>query len=400
MRQIDLKEHRVVECQLSAGEHDLLMNEIDRLQISVRPVIGQDDVYQLGASSTVGAIDIGGLSIFIEPKIGIPQLLSLACYAMSKFRPQRELFDYPDQRALPDVLALALASAARRVFARGVLRGYLTEEEALYSVRGRIRFDEQIRRRFGVTPPVEVVHDEFTDDILSNRLVKTAADRLMRSQLRSASARDALGWVAGVLDSVSLVEFPPDAVPEVHFDRLNQYYMEVVSLSRLILQHVAIEAGRGDTLASGFLMNMNYVFQEFVTQALCEALGTSELVFREERTPTLDVETTIGLRPDLTWRHRSGFKFVGDVKYKNLTGERVPGSDLYQLLAYVSALNLPGGLLIYANGEAAEGVHHVRHSNKRLEVVALDLSGTLDQAIARVGWLADRVRALAKAAEF
>ena len=45
---------------------------------------------------------------------------------------------------------LALIAAARRAFGRGLLRGYLTEEEALHTVRGRIRFDEQIRRRYGI----------------------------------------------------------------------------------------------------------------------------------------------------------------------------------------------------------------------------------------------------------
>ena len=65
---------------------------------------------------------------------------------------------------------------------------------------------------------------------------------------------------------------------------------------------------------------------------------------------------------------------MGDVKYKNLTGSDVPQSDLYQLLAYVSAANLPGGLLVYAQGEVSEKVYYVRHANKRLEVAQLDLS--------------------------
>ena len=75
---------------------------------------------------------------------------------------------------MPDTLALALAAAARRAFVRGLLHGYRTEEEALHTVRGRIRFDEQMRRRSGVPLPVEVRYDEFTDDILENRLVKAA----------------------------------------------------------------------------------------------------------------------------------------------------------------------------------------------------------------------------------
>ena len=399
MRQIDLKEHREYEYRLSTKERDLLLNEADRLGISIQPVIGEPDRYTVRAGSIVGSMEIDGLSVLIEPKMGIPQLLSLACYAMSRFKPQRELFDYQDELALPDVLALALASAARRAFARGILHGYRFEEEALYTVRGRIRFDEQIRRRFGVAPPVEVRRDEFTDDILANQLVKAAARRLMASELRWPTSRAGLGWVEGVLDNVSAPVFAPAAVPDLRFDRLNQHYREVISLSRIILRHTAIEAGRGMSRASGFLMNMNLVFQEFVTQALREALQTSFLFFRERIISSLDVGGEVSLRPDLTWWDQSGCKFVGDVKYKNLTGSDVPQSDLYQLLAYVSAANLPGGLLVYAQGEVSEKVYCVRHANKRLEVAQLDLSGNLEDVLSRVDRLADRVDALCVAAE-
>ena len=85
---------------------------------------------------------------------------------------------------------------------------------------------------------------------------------------------------------------------------------------------------------------------------------------------------------------------MGDAKYKNLTDRPVPGADLYQLLAYATALDLPGGLLVYAQGEADTASYLGRHSGKRLDVVALDLSGTLDEVLERVDCIAARVQAL------
>ena len=161
-----------------------------------------------------------------------------------------------------------------------------------------------------------------------------------------------------------------------------------------MLRHSAYESGRGEVRASGFLMEMNDVFQEFVTQALREALGVSDRVFLEKTVDSLDAKNRIGLRPDLTWWDGPSCLFVGDAKYKNVTGGSVPNADLYQLLAYVTALDLPGGLLIYAQGEANEGTYHVRHSNKRLEVAALDLTGRLDEVLDRVRDLAKRVKRL------
>ena len=96
---------------------------------------------------------------------------------------------------------------------------------------------------------------------MANRLVKAAARRLGRMPLRSAAARRNIGWVTGILDTVSLVDFPRNDVPKVTFDRLNEHYRNVVELSRLVLQQNAFESRRGDVRASGFLMDMNKVFR-------------------------------------------------------------------------------------------------------------------------------------------
>ncbi len=399
-RQIDLREYEL------SGPHTLSVPERDALgqaipSITIEPVQGEEGAYTLTPSSTVGALEVGGLSVRVEPKIGIPKLLSLACYAMDAYRLQEgRPFDFEENTALPDALALALASHARRAFSRGLLHGYRTEEEALQTVRGRIRFAEQIRRRFGVPLPVEVRYDEFTDDVLANRLVKAAAVRLGTMRLRSRLARRGLGWILGTLDNVSLVSFPRNAVPEVEFDRLNEHYQGVVVLSRLILRHDAFESGRGAVRASGFLMDMNVVFQEFVTTALREALGVSDRTFCSDSRLTgdrriyLDDEGRVNLEPDLTWWQDGQCLFVGDAKYKAIKDKSVPNADLYQLLAYITALRLPSGMLIYAKGEEEPVIHKVTDSGKRLEIETLDLSGTLEEVLDRLRHLAQKVKAL------
>ena len=57
----------------------------------------------------------------------------------------------------------------------------------------------------------------------------------------------------------------------------------MVALARLVLRHGAFESGRGVVRASGFLMDMNNVFQEFLTQALREELGASPRTLRSDR---------------------------------------------------------------------------------------------------------------------
>ena len=393
MREINLREYeKSLGVPLSARERDLLRGTLP--SVTIEPASGVEGTYHLTPGSVVGAFETSGLSVLIEPKIGIAQLLSLACYAIGRIKFRAEDFRFPEECALPDILALALSAQARRAFSGGLLHGYRTEEEALMTVRGRIRLEEQLRRRFDSLLPVELQYDEFTNDILPNRLVKAAAHRLGRIRLRSPEARRSLGWVAGILDGVSLVEFPPARVPAVAFDRLTEHYRDVISMARLILSHGAFESGRGPVRASGFLMDMNVVFQEFLTQSLRDVLGALPDTLRSDRElqdVTLDHQGRVSLRPDLTWWDGPKCLFVGDAKYKNLTGTRVPNADLYQMLSYATALGLPAGLLVYAHGEADTASYTVRRSGTRLEVAALDLSGTLDEVQEHVRRIAEKV---------
>ena len=398
MRRLDLTEWR------TSAPHALTMDEREALRaalpsLAIDSAAGVEGKWTLTPDSMIGAVEAGDLSVLIRPKIGISQLLSLACYAIGKVKFQSSDFDFPEEYALPDALALALGKAARRAFLRGLLHGYIGREEALFTIRGRIRFDEQFRRRPGVLLPIEIRYDEFTDDILANRLVKAAAARLARAGLRSRRARNELRWVTGMLKGVSLCEWPPNSVPEVTFDRLNEHYQDVITLSCLVLRRGEFQAHRGGVRASGFLMDMNAVFQEFVTVALREALGLSEKDFRERGILSLDTDDRVNLRPDLVWRRAGRHVFVGDAKYKSIANGRIPNADLYQILAYTTALDLPCGLLVYAAGERRSASYTLRNSGTRLEVVALDLNGSLDDVLGSIEELAEQVHGMRDEAE-
>lgn len=395
---INLREYAPLDCQLTPAQLDLLLQHARALELSIEQLAADRRAVRLTAGARVGCVEIGDMSILIEPKIGIDQLLSLACYAMGVFKPQEQRpFDFEERRSLPDTLALALAAAARRAFAQGLLHGYRNDEQALQTVRGRIRIAEQLRRRFGAGLPIEVRFDEFTDDILENQLVRAAVGRLVAMPLRSRQARRELGWLAAMLEQVSALEFGPNDVPNVRFDRLNGHYRGVVGLARLVLRHSGFETGRGGIRAAGFLIDMTKLFQEFLTVALREALGASERTFPSDRDMPvvwLAEGDRLQLKPDLSWWDGRTCTFVGDAKYKKLSDSSAPNADLYQLLAYASALDLPGGLLVYAQGEAEPASFHVRHADRRLEVIALDLSGTLDAVLGGVDRVAEQVRRL------
>ena len=270
-------------------------------------------------------------------------------------------------------------------------------------MRGRIRFGDQIRRRFDIPLPVEVGFDDFTEDIEENRLLRTALHALGRMPVRSPRARRSVRALRPAFAAVEPGSYGRGAVPEITYTRLNEHYRPAVELARLIIESSSLELGRGEVAGTAFMIDMNEVFERFLRSALRTALRLREPQWPEgdrERRLTLDAAGEVHLIPDLMWRGEWSREpiFVGDAKYKRLAPARWPHADLYQMLAYCTAADLPSGLLVYAAGEEAEARHEIKHANKTIEVATLNLTGTPDAMLAEVERLAGTVKARRRSA--
>ena len=366
--------------------------------IDVAPSPDAAATYTLTPSSYVGALKIGELAVVIRPKIPIDRVMFLIAYAMDPKDWRRDSVQLDKAPDVLEAIALAFAHRTRQAIRRGLLQGYLREEDALYTVRGRIRFADQISRRFGIPLPVEVAFDEYTEDIEKNRLLKTAIHRLGHTLIHSPTTRRDLRRLRPAFESVRLGSYRRGALPEFAYSRLDEHYRPAVELARLIIENSSLELFHGKVAGAALLIDMNKVFERFLYVALGEALGLPERQWKHEQRLTLDEAGRIRMEPDLSWwpsgttGNGSQPIFVGDAKYKKVEQSGFPNADIYQMLAYCTAANLSYGLLVYAgNGETS--THRIRHASKTIEVASLDLTGTPDDILAEVRRLAERVKA-------
>jgi len=399
LRRLSLTQHRPrPNVRLTVEERDALRQLVPDLTVSGMP--GSDDVYELTAGAKVGTAVVGDLAIVIQAKIHLDRLLFMLSYALDPVRWLDYQFNFAESDSLMEAIIPGFLAQIRRAFALGLLQGYRVEEVALTTVRGRIRFEDQVKKRFGIVPPIEVRFDEFTEDIVENRLIKSALARLRKMRIRSEQARLSLRKFDGLLANVTEEEFGRE-LPPIQYTRLNERYRPAVQLAKLVLTSSGFEAAHGRVQGITFLVDMNKAFEDFVVVGLREALRLSDREFpqgaKSKRVP-LDERSLVRLKPDLSWWEEGNCVFVGDVKYKRTTAEGVEHPDLYQLLSYTIGTNLPGGLLIYAAGEGEPIVHETINVGKRLEVVALDLSGSTDSILGEIAKVADRVRSLASIA--
>jgi 5-methylcytosine-specific restriction enzyme subunit McrC len=163
----------------------------------------------------------------------------------------------------------------------------------------------------------------------------------------------------------------------------------------MILSATSFELGDGSVRARGFLINMNWVFEEFVRAALREALHESARRFGKAWL-YFDEAKKSALGPDLTWAPKGRIAFVGDAKYKRITYDNIRNADLYQMLAYIVAADLPNGMLIYPSTEAEPTSLRVVNIGRTIEISTLDISAEPREILASVGRIAARVRTIAK----
>lgn len=274
--------------------------------------------------------------------------------------------------------------------------------QRLVALRGRIDLAAQFTRT-GVAVPVACRYDNYTADIAENRYLRAAVRLALRVPLVPAQDRRRLMQQLVALDDVADVPVQPDDLDRITVTRLNTHYEPALRLARLLLENLTLVDQRGRTTASSFIVDMNRLFERFVTERLRRALR-GRLEVRAQSLVHLSEGRQVPMNPDVEFRHRGTTVLVGDIKYKLTADAHARNADYYQLLAYTTALDLPEGVLIYclADGGSPESSVTVRHAGKVLHTRALDLTGSpaeVDTEVeALADWIAERARAMSTAA--
>ena len=396
MTHLTLGEHHKTErVPLTTDQLHVLQRIAPSIDISPTPTSG---LWSLRPNSKVGVIRLPDLTVEIKPKLPIDRVLFLASYALDAFELKPDVAEIDRSPDLVEAMVQLFHAAVRQATGRGLLQGYQTHEETLNVVRGRIRIEEQLRRRFGIAVPIEVRYDEFTPDIPPNRLLKAAVRRLACLPHRSRNTRRLLSVMRAVFANISDVEYRPNDLPKLPINPLNAHYQPALALARLILKSATVELAAGKVESAAFLIDMNRVFEDFVVVGLREALSLSPHAFPQGahgHPLSLDAKRRLRLEPDLSWWQGNRCVFVGDAKYKRTTVHGAQNHDIYQALAYAVATDLPSALLIYAHDDQERidpVTYDIPQAGKRIEVTVLDLHGQPDEILEHVKHLARKVR--------
>ena len=372
---------------------------------------------EVQATSWVGVVRFSGVEVHVVPKLvgGSLRVLQMLQYAAG-IRILRRL---PADRMLAangsdlfDLICLLFVEETRALLQEGLLRDYRQMDETLEVLRGRLRHREQYLRRFGRLDRLECSFDEFDSDIAENQLV-AAGLAVVRRRAQDPDVRRAATRLAGVLEEACEPRTSDVTWYErvIRYDRRNGRYRTAHELAKLVLRGVAFDdlydtsSGR----VTAFLMDMNAVFELFVTRLVQEALeGTESYVLAQERFGTVirnddTGHTYAAIRPDIViCQVGAATRVPVDVKYKLYDTRKLSTSDVYQTFLYAFALSAAedrrAGIIYPSTTQPARTALSVRPlagpTAARIVAAGLDVPSALESLAKNREGLLARVRVM------
>jgi 5-methylcytosine-specific restriction enzyme subunit McrC len=347
-----------------------------RGRITIRRALHGSD-YELNPNQYVGVVVLpSGQRLESYPKVPVRSLFYMLAVAFNLPSPFLEEWSEFDE--LDEMLEFVVAHYADLLdshIVHGLYRAYAEREENLTAVRGRIAVADDVRHNFVLRHRTYCRFAEFTWDVPENQILRQVA-HLVAGWVRKPQLRMQLRRIDRLMGEVAPTNLPASVLDGFTYHRLNDDYEPMHRLCRLFLEGASLSEAEGSFVFRTFLLDMNRLFEAFVTQLLRDRAPSGIAV--DAQVPVyLGDGKKVRMQPDIVIRDRGVPRLVADCKYKRLEPDEFRHHDVYQVLAYCTAINVEQGLLVYPMHEVTvRDEVSIRHAPVIVRQTSLDLSGT------------------------
>lgn len=216
---------------------------------------------------------------------------------------------------------------------RGLRSDYITREDNLTFLKGKLNIGKQIRHNFINKHKFYVEYDEFLQDRPANRLLHSALAAI-GSYTRSGNNQKLLQELL-----FFFTDIPQSSDYKLDFTRLNvdrgmDYYQCPLAWARLILESFSPQSMQGKNHAPSLLFPMEAVFESYVAKVLRKQVAKGFNLKEQAQSKKLvehDKQQWFRLKPDLVIEQEGTVKVVLDTKWKVLDQSKKNGTDKYGL---------------------------------------------------------------------
>jgi 5-methylcytosine-specific restriction enzyme subunit McrC len=315
------------------------------------PTFKTDGKWVLTNQGYVGYIQLpGDNAVVLEPKVDIDNVFAMMEYAyeLGEFD-LNTVYDSESVKGFYDRIANILAENVNDRRKRGLYRSYVGKEEKSQTIKGKINFRKTLLKPW--EPKVHIKYNEMTANNEENQILLYTLSKISSSSgmCRDETLQKTREGIRSLQGAITYNEFGASDCADRRYNRLNSEYQRLHALCRLILDNSGPSYEVGDRKTVPFNVDMADLFQEFVTEWLCENLPSRFRVKGEEEVTLAEYDHSQDLkyRMDIVLYDRESGEAICiiDTKYKAPT--RPETADVSQMVGYAKAKDTSETFLLY-----------------------------------------------------
>ncbi len=167
-----------------------------------------------------------------------------------------------------DLYAFLLSQSVGYLIKKGLIKNYISEEDDLYTIKGKINLVRTIKENTLLKHKVICTFDEYSENIMMNKIIKTTMLHLIKSNQVTKDFINNLKNVYAYLNEVELI----DDVKTIqwsclNFDRNSKYYEPIIMICRMVLNSVLLTEKQGSIETNGLLVkkeDYHSLFESFI----------------------------------------------------------------------------------------------------------------------------------------
>ena len=299
-----------------------------------------------------------------------------------------------------ELCAAILAKGISVQIKRGLGQTYLSQREALSSLRGKLDITDSIKTQTMLRKKMICEYEEFTVNSYINRIIKSTVELLLRSRISADRKRALRKYMIYFQDVDTLNIYTIDW--HLQYNRHNCMYRMLISVCYLVIK------GLLQTQADGSTRIMDY----FDEQRMCRLYEKFLLEYFKKEYPQITTRAS-----QIRWKLDDGYSdllpimqsdimltfqnqtLIIDAKYYSHTTlsqynrPKLHSGNLYQIFTYVKNKNMEyreeqhevSGMLLYAKtDESIVPNQEYSMSGNRISAKTLDLNCSFSEVVTQL----------------
>lgn len=283
-------------------------------------------------------------------QIPIENIYYLLCYAWNKLdEKDRVSVSIDDKTELLDLFAKVLINASKMLLKRGIDKSYIDTTEELAGVKGKLELSQTVKRNLLFKQRTVCTFDEFSANILSNRILVTTIYRLTRTKGLDRQLKIELWNLQKMFSGIEQIELKSNLFKQVKLNRNNRFYGFIMNVCQIIYENTLPSEEQGKFKFADFTRDdnkMNQLFEAFVRnfyrieQKKYTTVKKETIKWQFSYSDNESFQYLPQMETDITLENENekiiiDAKFYRETMTMNYDKERIKSANLYQLFSYL-----------------------------------------------------------------